>query len=54
MHIIFGYIAYWNLPIIRMLRYFKFNVYYLYIDAKSDFKKNEIATKLKKINIFPE
>jgi len=53
MHIIFGYIAYWNLPIIRMLRYFKFNVYYLYIDAKSDFKKNEIATKLKKINIFP-
>ena len=53
MHIIFGYVAYWNLPIIRILRYFKFSVYYLYIDAKSDFKKNEIAEKLKKINIFP-
>ena len=37
----------------KILKYFKFNVYYLWIDAKTDIKKNEIATKLKKNNIFP-
>ena len=53
MHIIFGYVTFWNLPIIKILKYFKFDVYYLYIEAKSDFKKNEIAMKLKKNNILP-
>ncbi len=53
MHIIFGHVTFWNLPIIKILKYFKFDVYYLYIEAKSDFKKNEIATKLKKNNILP-
>jgi len=53
MDIIFGHISYWILPIMRILKFFKLNVYYLYIDANSNSKKNEIATKLKKNNIFP-
>ena len=53
MHIIFGYLSYWQVPILKILKYFKLNVYYLYIEAKSDVKKNEIATKLKKNNIYP-
>ena len=53
MHIIFGYISSWHVPILKVLRYFKFNVYYLYINAKTNIKKNEIATKLKKKNIYP-
>ena len=53
MHIIFGYISYWQVPILKILKYFKFNVYYLYIEAKTDVTKNEIATKLRKNNIFP-
>ena len=53
MHIIFGFISFWQVPLLKVLRYFKPNVYYLYIDAKTDIKKNEIATKLKKSNIFP-
>ena len=31
-----------------LLSYFKFKVFYLYIDAKSNIKKNAIATKLTK------
>ena len=53
MYIIFGNVGYWQIPILKILKYFKLNVYYLYIEAKSDIKKNEIATKLKKNNIFP-
>ena len=53
MYIIFGNVGYWQIPILKILKYFKLNVYYLYIEAKSDVKKNEIATKLKKNNIFP-
>jgi len=53
MHIIFKNIAYWQTPILRVLRYFKFNIYYLYVDANSAIKKNKIASKLKKINVFP-
>ena len=53
MYIIFGNVGYWQIPILKILKYFKLNVYYLYIAAKSDIKKNEIATKLKKNNIFP-
>ena len=43
----------WQVPMLKVLRYFKLNVYYLYIIAKTDIKKNEIATKLKKNNIYP-
>ena len=47
MHIIFGYVSYWQVPILRLLKYFKFEVFYLHIDAKTKVKKNDIATKLK-------
>ena len=53
MHIIFGNVTHWQMFILRILKYLKFQVFYLYIEAKSDIKKNEIATKLKKNNIFP-
>ena len=53
MHIVFGYVMPWQVPMLKVLRYFKLNVYYLYIIAKTDIKKNEIATKLKKDNIYP-
>ena len=35
MHIIFGYISSWHVPILKVLSHFKFNVYYLYINAKT-------------------
>ena len=38
---------------IIILKYLGFNVYYIYIGTNNDTKKNKIATKLKKINIFP-
>ena len=53
MHIIFGNLTFWQIPIIKLLNYIKFKVFYLYIVANSDFKKNKIAEKLKKKNIFP-
>ena len=53
MHIIFGYVSYWQVPILRLLNYFKFKIFYLHIDAKTKIKKYEIATKLKNKNIYP-
>mgnify|MGYP001281831877 CR=1 FL=1 len=53
MHIVFGYVMPWQVPMLKILRYFKLNVYYLHVIAKTDIKKNEIATKLKKNNIYP-
>ena len=53
MHIIFGYVSYWHIPVLRVLKFFKLNVFYLYVDAKTKIKKNEIATKLKVNNIYP-
>jgi len=53
MHIIFGNVTHWQILILITLKYFKFKVFYLGIDAKSDIQKNEIAIKLKKNNIFP-
>ena len=53
MHIIFGFISFWQVPLLKVLKYFKLNVYYLYIDGRTDVKKSEIAAKLKKSNIFP-
>ena len=43
MHIIFGYISSWSLPVIKLLKLLKFNVYYIYIDEVNLDKKNEIA-----------
>ena len=53
MHIIFGNVEYWQIPILIVLKYLNFNVFYLSIDAKSDLKKNKIATNLKKYHISP-
>ena len=53
MHIIFGHVSHWHIPLLKILRYFKFNVFYLYIDAKAERRKNEIAIKLKKNKIYP-
>jgi hypothetical protein len=53
MHIVFGHISNWSLPIAKILKYFKFNVYYLLVDEKSNSKKIELADKLKNNNIYP-
>ena len=53
MQIIFGNISYWQIPLIRLLKFFRFNVYYLNIVSDSEFKRNEIASHLKKRNITP-
>ena len=53
MHIIFGYLSYWQVPILKLLKYFNFDVYYLYINAKTNNEKIKIADKLKKKNIYP-
>ena len=53
MHIIFGKIYYWFLPILIILRYFKFKVFYLKIGAKADNKRETIAIKLKNNNVLP-
>ena len=53
MHIIFENLTSWQVPISRLFKYLKFEVYCLSIEANSDFKKNEVAKKLKEKNIFP-
>ena len=53
MHIIFGHVSSWQVHLIKLLKYFKFKVSYLYIESKSEFQRNEIATQLKKKNITP-
>ena len=53
MHIVFGHVLPWQVPMLKALSYFKLNVYYLYIIAGTDIKKNKIAAKLKKNNIYP-
>ena len=41
------------MPVLKVLRYFGFKIFYLSIDSNSDFKKNSIANKLKNNNIYP-
>jgi len=53
MHIIFGYVAYWHIPILRILKYLKFKVFYISIDSKINETKYKIAEKLKKYSIYP-
>ena len=53
MHIVFGRVGYWQIPIIKLFKYFKFKVFYIYIESKSKFQRNEIAAQLKKKNITP-
>ena len=53
MHIIFGNVSFWQVPLIKLLKYFKLKISYLVIDSESEFQKNEIANKLKEKNITP-
>ena len=53
MHIIFGQVNIWTVILLKILKFFKFQVFYLHINAKTNIKKNEIAIKLKKNNIYP-
>ena len=53
MHIIFGNVTLWQLVLMKLLRYFKFNVFYLHIDKKNSFKKHKIEEKLKTNNFLP-
>tara|TARA_B100001964_G_scaffold132161_1_gene145966 strand:- start:1563 stop:2075 length:513 start_codon:yes stop_codon:yes gene_type:complete len=53
MHIIFGNVNSWQLPLIKLLSYFKFKIYYLLIDSGPKLQRNEIANELKKRNITP-
>jgi len=53
MHIIFGNVSFWQVPLIKLLKYFKLKISYLLIDSESEFQKNEIANKLKEKNISP-
>ena len=52
-HIIFGNISLWILPMLIVLKYLNLEIFYIYINATSDEKKNNIASKLKKMNILP-
>ena len=45
MHIIFKKVSYWQIPILVLLKNFKFNIYYAYINSKSDLESNKIAYK---------
>ena len=53
MHIIFTHLNYWQLPLIKLLKFFNFKVFYLFIESKHKFQRIEIATQLKEKNILP-
>lgn len=53
MHIIFGKVSFWQVPLIKLLKYFKLKISYLLIDSGSELQRNEIANKLKEKNIIP-
>jgi len=52
MQIIFGYISGWQVPILKLLKYLKFSVYYIHINTSIN-KKEEIAADLKSNKIYP-
>ena len=53
MHIIFGELTSWQIPILRLFKFLKFEVFYLFIAASTDLKKNKIAEELKRKKILP-
>ena len=53
MHVIFRNITGWQIPFVKMLKYFIKNIYYIHIDEKTKHKKYKIALKLKSFNILP-
>ena len=40
--IILRSVSFWIIPLLGIFRYFKFNIYYLHVDANSDIKKNRL------------
>ena len=52
MDIIFGYVSYWTIPVIKLLRYLKFNIYYIYISSQGK-KRIKLANYLKDNNVYP-
>ena len=50
MHIIFGNVTFWQVPIMKLFNYLNIETFYIFIEAKSLFYKNKIATKLKESN----
>ena len=53
MHIIFENIVVGLYPIIKLLRFFEIDVFYLNIKAKNKLKKELFSEKLKKNNVIP-
>ena len=53
MHLVFGRVSKWSAPLLRILKHFKLNVFYIYVVAQSESKKIQIAEKLKEFNITP-
>ena len=53
MYIIFGNVSFWQVPLIKLLKYFKLKISYLLIDSESELQRNEIANTLKEKNITP-
>ena len=49
MHIIFGNVSFWQVPLIKLLKYFKLKISYLLIDPGPELQRNEIANKLKEL-----
>jgi len=53
MHLIFGHISNWTIPLLKILSYFKLKIFYIHIEADNIKKKSLLAEKLKSIRIFP-
>ena len=53
MHIIFGQINSWTVPLLKILNFFKLKIFYIYINEKSIYEKTRIADELKKNKIYP-
>ena len=50
---IFNKLNYFCLPILKILKLFNINIFYLGLDAKTKEKREILASKLKKIQILP-
>jgi len=53
MHIVFGHVNNWNVLLIRILQFFKFKIFYLYVESKTKIQMEQIAERLRKHNIIP-
>ena len=53
MHIIFAAVNNWHIPLLTILKFLKFKVFYLNIESETELEQNKLAAKLKKKNIIP-